>query len=140
MLLAGKLIESGYTCIGVTYDTVTNSAVGSVATTLEDTEAFRGSKYIQSLSVDAFKSLVKNHRKDKYAVFCLPCQIYAIDRYLREKGERDKHIFIDLYRHRCTSLNLWLKDVASILQKTEGTGVDFGHKELGLQTPKQISL
>lgn len=122
-ILAKTLIEEGYECIGVSYDTDTNCAVGKLATTFNETDEFRGSKYIQSYSVDVFKTLVKTHRKQKFAVFGLPCQIYAIDRFLRAKGIRENHILIDLYCHGCPTLNLWHKYVNEILDKTGSSRV-----------------
>ncbi len=122
-LVARKLIEQGYRCIGVVYDTEANRAEGKEASTAEDVAAFRGSKYIQSYSVEAFRSLVKNCRKEKYAVFGLPCQIYAVDRFLRAKGCREDHVLIDLYCHGCPSLNLWTKYVDEVVEKTGATKV-----------------
>ena len=122
-ILAKTLIDKGYECIGVGYDTDANCAVGKLATTLDETDEFRGSKYIQSHSVDVFKTLVRTHKKQKFAVFGLPCQIYAIDRYLRTKGIRENHILIDLYCHGCPTLNLWHKYIKEILDKTGGSRV-----------------
>lgn len=122
-ILAKKLIEEDYTCIGVAYDTTTNCAVGKSANTEKEIFAFRGSKYIQSLSVEIFKELVKGHKNQKYAIFGLPCQIYAIDRFLRLKDTRDQHILIDLYCHGCPTLNLWHKYIAEAVSKVYGKGV-----------------
>ena len=122
-LLAHELISQGYKCIGVAYDADTDCAVGAVAGSTDELQQFKGSKYIQSLSVDAFKNLVKEQKSQKVAVFGLPCQIYAIDRYLRLRGTRDRHILIDLYCHGCPSLNLWKKYIREILQKVDGKKV-----------------
>ncbi len=122
-LLARELIAQGYKCIGVIYDSEKNCAVGSVATSYDDTLQFRGSKYIQSLSVDAFKTLVKEHKNEKYAVFGLPCQIYAINQFLTLRKSRGKHILIDLYCHGCPSLNLWNKYVEKLLTKVNSKKV-----------------
>lgn len=122
-VMARRLISKGYKCIGVAYDAADNCAVGSVASSVGETERFKGSKYIQSLSVGAFKEVVKTHKKEKYAVFGLPCQIYAIDRYLRARNTRDNHILIDLYCHGCPSLNLWQKYVKELMEKFDGKKV-----------------
>jgi coenzyme F420-reducing hydrogenase beta subunit len=118
-LLARQLIREGYKCIGVKYDTNTNCALGEIAATEDETLVFRGSKYIQSLSVDAFKALVKNVKTEKFAVFGLPCQIYAISRFLSNRGLRDQHVLIDLYCHGCPSLNVWKKYISDIEKKHE---------------------
>lgn len=124
-LLANRLIKEGYKCIGVKYDTVSNCALGAIASSEEDTEAFKGSKYIQSLSIEVFKTLVKDSRSQKFAVFGLPCQIYAIDRLLTNRKIRDNHVLIDLYCHGCPSLNVWTKYVEHVLSKNKVTNVRY---------------
>lgn len=118
-LLADRLIRLGYKCIGIEYDSDSNCAVAKTASTLDGIQSFRGSKYIQALTVHSFRELVKNCKKEKYAVFGLPCQIYAIDRFLRAKGVRENHLLIDLYCHGCPSLNLWKKYIDDVLVKTD---------------------
>lgn len=122
-VMARELVRQGYKCIGVVYDTETNCAKGAVADSEEATKAFRGSKYIQSLSVDAFKTLVRECKTQKFAVFGLPCHTYAIDRYLRAKGCRDRHLLIDLYCHGCPSLNVWKKYIGEIVTKHDAKSV-----------------
>ena len=58
--LAKELVKQGFVCIGVTYNDDRHRAEHVIASTVGETDAFRGSKYIQSYSFDAFKSLVKN--------------------------------------------------------------------------------
>lgn len=118
-ILVEKLISQGYKCIGIEYDADRNLAVARVATTREETVSFRGSKYIQAYTAEAFKQFVRNHKKERFAVFGLPCQIYAIDKFLRTNGNRDNHLLIDLYCHGCPSLNTWKKYIVDILKKKD---------------------
>lgn len=111
-LLAKSLIKEGFTCIGVIYDSEKNIAIGKCARTEDDTKPFRGSKYIQSYSVDAFKQLTLNCKQEKFAIFGLPCHIYAISRFLNSRNIREKHLLIDLYCHGCPSMNVWSKYLA----------------------------
>ncbi len=147
-ILARMLIQKGYVCIGVSYDNQSNCAIGKIASTQEETNDFRGSKYIQSISVEAFKEFVSKQKNQKFAVFGLPCQVYAIDRFLRAKKNRDSHILIDLFCHGCPSLNLWKKYLKETFEKTEAKkvlSVNFRSKARGwrkyciqtvVQTPK----
>lgn len=133
-VLSRQLLKMGYICVGVRYDIKSNRAVGAVARNEQQIEPFKGSKYIQSYSVDAFREIIKNCKKQKYAVFGLPCQIYAVDRFLRNRGIRHEHILIDLYCHGCPSLNLWGKYVSSIKKKYTGlqiSSVNFRSKIWG---------
>lgn len=113
-LLAQELIHEGYRVVGVVYDSSDDCAKDFVASTVEESVAFRGSKYIQSYTLDAFKTVVKNCRQEKFAVFGTPCHIYALDRYLRLLKVRDNFILIDLYCHGCPSIHVWKKYVKGI--------------------------
>ena len=117
-ILARHLVTSGYTIIGVVYDTESDTALAKVSESVDGTLPFRGSKYIQSYNVDAYKYLVKNMEK-KLAVFGLPCQIYAISKYVEAHSRRENCLLIDLYCHGCPSMNLWKK----YLQKLKSVGV-----------------
>ena len=116
-ILCKSLIEQGYTCVGVSYDKEKDIAVNTIASTKEETDAFRGSKYIQSYTYPAFKELLGKKTDGKYAVFGTPCHIYALDRHLRRIKKRNQFLLIDIFCHGCPSLNLWKKYVSeNILQ------------------------
>lgn len=133
-LLAKQLIIDGYKVIGVIYDYDSNKAKHQIASTIEETFAFRGSKYIQSYSVDAFREFVLQYRNQKFAIFGLPCQIYAISRFLKKKNIRQQCILIDLYCHGCPSMHVWNKTIEKI-NKIIGSSpfneVDFRSKKRG---------
>ena len=107
--LAKELIKQGYECIGVTYNDGKHRAEHVIASTVGETDAFRGSKYIQSYSLDAFKSLVKNARTTKFAIFGLPCHIYAAHQFLSRRNLRDNCLLSDLFCHGCPSMLVWNK-------------------------------
>lgn len=116
-LLAKELIEQGYSVIGVTYDYEKDRAVSRIATNKQETDGFRGSKYIQSFTAEAFKEFVLICKKQKFAVFGLPCHIYAINKYLSKHNLRDNCILIDLYCHGCPSMFVWDKVKTKIKKK-----------------------
>ena len=107
--LAKALINEGYKIIGVAYNNKENRAEHVVAETVKESDVFRGSKYIQSYSADAFRQLVKSGQDEIYAIFGLPCQIYAINKYLKSKKQESKWLLIDLYCHGCPSMLVWNK-------------------------------
>ena len=122
--LAKELVRQGYTCIGVTYNDSEHRAEHSTAQSEEETDAFRGSKYIQSYSVDTFKRLVRGVRNEKYAVFGLPCHIYAVHNFLRMRNLRDKCVLIDLFCHGCPSMLVWSKYEQRIKEMADGKKFD----------------
>lgn len=108
-LLARQLIADGYDVVGVVYNDDEQVAKHSVATTIDETKPFRGSKYIQSYTFEAFKCIVKNCKDKKYAVFGTPCQIYALNKFSTLQRKRDNFLFVDLYCHGCPSKLVWDK-------------------------------
>ena len=154
--LAKELIRQGYICIGVTYNDDNHRAEHIIASTTEETDAFRGSKYIQSYSLDAFKELVKNVRTTKYGVFGLPCHIYAINKFLTMRTQRENCILGDFFCHGCPSMYVWNKyeqdirkqvgykrfDNVQFRSKVKGWGafhieVNVDGKEVFVSTPKK---
>ena len=123
-ILARKLFEDGYNVIGVVYDNEHNDARHIIAKQRDDLDMFRGSKYIQPFSSEAFRTLVEGIKDEKFAVFGLPCQIYAISRYLEIIKKRENCALIDLYCHGCPSISVWKKISDDIKLKTGARSFD----------------
>lgn len=115
--LAEELILNGYKIIGVEYDYKNNRARNIIIENIDELKKIQGSKYIQSYSEEIYIKIIKNLKNEKYAIFGLPCQIYGIDKYLRQINKRENFILIDLFCHGCPSLNLWKKYLSFIKQK-----------------------
>lgn len=113
-LLAHELLSQGYKVVGCVYNDEKVRAEHRIATMEEELIPFRGSKYIQSYNFDAFKEVVKNCKKEKYAVFGTPCQIYALNKMATQRKVRDQFIFVDLYCHGCPSIHAWIKYQSAI--------------------------
>lgn len=116
----GKLtLNKGYEICGVVYDTDKNMAEHVICNNEIDLEKIKGSKYIQSYSVKAFKEILKNLKDKKYVVFGTPCQIYAIDSYARLIKKRDNLLLIDFFCHGTPSYLMWEKYIQYI-QRIKG--------------------
>lgn len=132
--LAKELVRQGYTCIGVTYNDDNHRAEHKVARNENETDAFRGSKYIQSYSLDAFKEMVKNCRTTKYAIFGLPCHIYAAHQLLTLRKLRENCVLVDLFCHGCPSMLVWNKyeqDIKRMVNNKAFDNVQFRSKAHG---------
>lgn len=123
-LLACQLIREGYKCVGVVYDSEHDAAIDKIVTSEDELKGFRGSKYIQSYTLDAFKEIAKNCKNEKYAVFGTPCHIYALDKYFRQQKVRGQHMLIDLYCHGCPSMNVWKKYILGVKEKIAQVRID----------------
>lgn len=118
-LLVRQLQKEGYKVVGVVYNENETRAEHKIARSEDDLCGFRGSKYIQSYTFDAFKEIVENCRNEKYAVFGTPCQIYALNRLATKRKVRNNFFFVDLYCHGCPSLHTWTK-YQSAIKKSVG--------------------
>ena len=135
-VLSHYLYYAGYKCIGVIYDSENDIAKSIVANDEYDLKSFRGSKYIQSYTLNALKDLINGCKNEKYAIFGTPCHIYAIHKYLERYNIRDNHILIDLYCHGCPSMNLWKKYLSGLrsnncLNEETSYSVNFRSKSHG---------
>ena len=102
-------ISLGYYVVGVAYDYSSDTAVTRIAKTESQLEQFRGSKYFQSFTQDAFESVINDKSNQKYAIFGTPCQIYAFSKMADLYRNKDKYLLIDIFCHGCPTLNLWSK-------------------------------
>ena len=107
--LMRECLNQGYKILGVAYDYDKNIAVTKVASSIEEVEQFKGSKYFQSYTLDAFYEAINDSSNQKYAIFGTPCQIYALSNYIDSHKDKDKFLFIDIFCHGCPSMNLWTK-------------------------------
>lgn len=123
-ILAKQLLADGYKVVGVVYNEDEVRAEHRISDNKKGLDAFKGSKYIQSYTFDAFKQVVENCRKTKYAVFGTPCQIYALNKLATQRKVRENLFFVDLYCHGCPSLYAWTKFQDDIKQKEHVSKLD----------------
>ena len=110
-------LKEGYFVVGVAYDVKENRAVTKIAKTQAELEAFKGSKYFQSYTAEAFKEILSDKSEQKYAVFGTPCQIYALSKAAEQKKISHRFLFIDIFCHGCPSLKLWDKYLQYVKEK-----------------------
>lgn len=110
--LGRVFINQGDKVCGVRYNAELNRAEHYIATTIEELRPSCGSKYIQSYTVDGFKSI---NRKEKYLVTGTPCQIDSFRRYIQRFKIEDNFILVDFFCHGVPSKLMWDK----YLQNTE---------------------
>lgn len=119
--IAKLLIENSYKACGVRYSCQNHRAEHFIATTVSDFEESKGSKYLQSYTLDGFKELNKN---DKWLVFGSPCQIDSLRRWTKLKGLDDNYILIDFFCHGVPSYYLWNSYIAFSKSKYNFRSID----------------
>jgi coenzyme F420-reducing hydrogenase beta subunit len=107
--IAKQLIKKGYKVCGVKYAYGKNRAEHFVAETLEDFEESKGSKYLQSYTVDGFKKLSSS---GNWCVFGAPCQIDSLRRWIKLKKKEENFVLVDFFCHGVPSYHLWFDYLA----------------------------
>lgn len=108
--IARHLISKGYKACGVKYSNIDNRAEHFVADTVEDFEKSKGSKYLQSYTIEGFKKL---NNKDKWVVFGCPCQVDSLRRWIKLKKMEENYVLVDFFCHGVPSYYLWDSFLAS---------------------------
>lgn len=119
------LLKEGYKACGVRYNAKENRAEHYVATNEEEFAASMGSKYIQSYTVDGFKSV---NRKEKNLIIGTPCQIDSFRRYIKRFKVEDNFVLVDFFCHGVPSKLGWDKYLAEI-EKTTGKTISASWRE-----------
>lgn len=104
-LLAEEIIKSGGVVFGAKFNNNWN-VVHDYTETLEGLDAFRGSKYVQSIIGDNFK-IAKHFLDDGRKVLFsgTPCQIAGLKKYLRK--EYDNLLTVEVVCHGVPSPMIW---------------------------------
>lgn len=110
-----SLIENGYKACAVRYNPEFARAEHYIATTVEELIPSIGSKYIQSYTINGFKSI---NRKEKYLVTGTPCQIDSFRRYIQKFKIEGNFVLMDFFCHGVPSMLLWNKYLKDIGNKT----------------------
>lgn len=111
------LLEQGYKVCAVRYNSELNRSEHYISNTLEEFIPSKGSKYIQSYTVDGFKSV---NRKDRNLIIGTPCQIDSFRHYIKHYKVEDNFVLVDFFCHGVPSKWVWdkyLKDVENTTGK-----------------------
>lgn len=121
--LAVTYLGMGYAVCGCAYDNDSNSAKHIWIFPGEEDRLplLQGSKYIQSISADALMKVASISKDHKIVFFGTPCQVAAMDKLLRRKGNREQALLVDLICHGVPSYHLW-NNYLHYLDKKYGVG------------------
>lgn len=115
--IAKLLLTRGFKVIGVRYNVDKGRAEHYIASNLEELMQSIGSKYIQSYTPDALRSI---DRKSKYLFTGTPCQVDSFRRYIkRMKLNEDNFVLMDFFCHGTPSMLAWKKYI-EICEKKVG--------------------
>lgn len=101
-----KLLSDGYKVCAVKYNPEKYQAEHYIASTVEELIPSIGSKYIQSYTLDGFRSIKRN---EKYLVTGTPCQIDSFRRFIKKLKIEDNFVLMDFFCHAVPSKLMWDK-------------------------------
>lgn len=102
--LGRGLMHQGYKVCAVRYDCNKERTEHYIADDEMGLKDSIGSKYIQSYTVDGFRSTIKG---GKYLIVGTPCQIDSFRRMIRCKHIEENFILVDFFCHAVPSLLMW---------------------------------
>lgn len=125
--LSVEAINNGYKVVGAVYDTESDSVVHKIVESVENVSLLDGSKYLQSNTQPAFRTVIEEAKKNsdaRFAVFGTPCQIAGIVKAAKTAGVRDSFILVEIFCHGVPSYKLWNKECSYLRQKLSADKFD----------------
>lgn len=99
---------------------------------INDLHRMKGSKYVQSEMVGIYKAIEKDLHENKKVLFSgLPCQCYALKRYICLKEEKVNLFTCDLICHGIVSPKIWKEYLQWRSNGREIEKIDFRDKRYG---------
>lgn len=132
--LARYVVDNGGYVFGVKLDEKLR-IVHSLTNKLEELNAFRGSKYVQSFLGDSFSKCEHLLKSDELVLFIgTPCQIAGLKAFL--KKDYEKLITLDMVCHGVPSPMIWNKylDFMEQKYKSEIKELNFRNKDYGYRS------
>lgn len=131
--IAERIISVGGVIYGAVFRNVTKVAHAK-ATTLQDLQLLRGSKYVQSDLGEIFSDVVKELRERKVVLFSgTGCQIAGLRSFIKTKRIDDQNLILcDIVCHGVPSPKVWEENVR-YLEKKNGQRIvkaNFRDKKL----------
>lgn len=132
------LLMSGYKVCSVRYNATKHIAEHCIVDSIEGLKDLRGSKYIQSQTVEGL-SLIDY--SSKYVVVGTPCMVDSLKRLVLKKKVLNNFVFVDFFCHGVPSYFLWDKYVR-IMEKKCGviSEVSFRYKMDGWQDSLKLHI
>lgn len=118
--LAKNAFNHGYMVCGATLDYKEKKVKHIICKSKFDIEKLKGSKYLQSECLEAFKKIayeLKSNPDKKAMIFGTPCQIVGLDNVLKKKKLREQAILVDIFCHGVPSQLLWSQYISWLDKK-----------------------
>lgn len=122
--------DCGKTVYGAAADGL-DKVVHKRACSLEESKAFRGSKYVQSDMGDCFRSVRKDLEAGRKVLFSgTPCQVAGLQSYIPERL-KENLLTVDFICHGVPSRKVWKDYLEYMSRKGVITAASYRDKEVG---------
>lgn len=142
--LSNSFLVAGNAVIAATYSFSTHQQEYKLITTVDERNAARGSKYVQSIPGEIFKEAeawLKVHPEKQLIFFGMGCQAAGFQSYAEAKGLRDRITVVDIICHGSPSPQIWKEYVGQLEKRVCGKVVSltFKDKRKGWNHPTAIA-
>lgn len=120
-LLSQWMMQNGAAVYGVRYDAQWKP-VYAKASSLQDLEAFKGSKYAYAQVADAYRQVKEDLLKGKVLFVGLPCQVAGLYAYLG--GSHSDLITCDLFCHGAAPSSYLAEEIAYLQKRHHLSAID----------------
>lgn len=142
--LSDVFIEKGYAIVCSVYNYAANRQEYALITTKEERDTARGSKYIQSIPGNIFRTAEKwlKMNPDKQLIFFgMGCQAAGFRAYVEAKKLQERVVIVDIICHGSPSPKLWGEYIHLMAQKYGPVEyVSFKDKRNGWKKPTAIAV
>lgn len=132
--LSDVILDEGGVCVGVAYDK-TMKVVHQIGKNSIERNAFRGSKYVQSDTLQTFQQTAQFLKEGKKVLFVgTPCQINGLKIFVMTKRIDCSKLFcVDMVCHGTPSPRVWKEYILFLEEKYNSKVIsyDFRNKENG---------
>lgn len=125
--------------IGVRYDVRDCRAEHYVFDRQENIGMSVGSKYLQSLTEEAFSSIDFRDKESRWLVTGTPCQIASLRRLVEMRKASDRFVLVDFFCHGVPSRLLWKRYLFENRDVVEAGNVTWRDKRDGWQDSYALS-
>ncbi len=118
--LALMALQNNETVSGAAYNRKKNIAEHILVRETDDLRKLDGSKYLQSNTMRAFRSIAERAREDsdsRFCIFGLPCQIAGFRLAAEMLKIRDRVLLVELFCHGVPTYKLWEKELDRVSNK-----------------------
>ena len=143
--LSDWFLDNGDAIVASSYDYETHTQEFKLIHTIEERNAAKGSKYMQSKPGDVFRTAeawLKQNPEKNLIFIGMGCQAEGFRKIAEIKGLRDRTYILDIICHGSPSPKIWREYAASLEKKNNGkiTYLTFKDKRNGWKAPTAFAV